>query len=208
MKIAAREKIHFVTGKLAEPAVRAVVNKLAGEIGFDYSIQVMPITVAALITSKWCLRHLQVPEGTTRVIVPDIWPTESRQFKPKRPAGSNVAHAIFASCPVTSARRIRGAKTTAIIRSKYWPRSISLRDCRLKRWSNKLDAWLPTEPILSTSVAIRGRDGITWPMPYGDFATREFAARSTRSTLGSRTRDASRSRTGPIRQPTQSRSRR
>jgi dihydropteroate synthase-like protein len=65
-----REKIHFVTGKLAESAVRSIVDKLSAQIGFDYSLQVMPITVAALMTAKWCLRHLDIPDGTTRVILP------------------------------------------------------------------------------------------------------------------------------------------
>ncbi len=64
------ESIHFVTGKLAEPAVRECVGKLAQEIGFDYTIEVLPITVAALITPKWLLRHVHVPATTTRMIVP------------------------------------------------------------------------------------------------------------------------------------------
>jgi dihydropteroate synthase-like protein len=62
--------IHFVTGKLAEPIVRNVVSKLANEIHFAYSIDVLPITVAALMTPKWLLRHIQIPEGTTRLILP------------------------------------------------------------------------------------------------------------------------------------------
>ncbi len=64
------QSIHFVTGKLAEPIVRNVVSKLANEIHFSYSIDVLPITVAALMTPKWLLRHIQVPEGATRVILP------------------------------------------------------------------------------------------------------------------------------------------
>ncbi len=65
-----KENIHFVTGKLAEPAVRTCVAKLAGELGFEYSIGVMPITVAALMTPKWLLRHLDVPKEATQVVVP------------------------------------------------------------------------------------------------------------------------------------------
>ena len=64
------ESIHFVTGKLAEPAVRECVGKLAEELGFSYSIEVLPITVAALMTPKWLLRHVRIPEATTRMIVP------------------------------------------------------------------------------------------------------------------------------------------
>ncbi len=64
------DSIHFVTGKLAEPAVRECVAKLAHEIGFSYTIEVLPITVAALMTPKWLLRHVHIPDGTTRMIVP------------------------------------------------------------------------------------------------------------------------------------------
>jgi dihydropteroate synthase len=65
-----REHILFVTGSLAENAVRAIVATVAGTVGFDYTIQVLPITVAALMTGKWVLRKLDVPAGVTRVILP------------------------------------------------------------------------------------------------------------------------------------------
>lgn len=61
---------HFVTGKLAETAVRDVVKALADKHGFQFSIGVMPITVAALITPRWLRRHLDVPESATHVVVP------------------------------------------------------------------------------------------------------------------------------------------
>lgn len=61
---------YFVTGRLAEAALREVVQQLASEKGFPYSIGVMPITVAALMTPQWLLRHLQVPPQATMVIVP------------------------------------------------------------------------------------------------------------------------------------------
>lgn len=62
--------LHFITGKLAEAAVADVVAKLADKYGFAYSIGVMPITVAALITPKWLRRHWQIPESATAVVVP------------------------------------------------------------------------------------------------------------------------------------------
>ncbi len=62
--------ILFVTGQLAQGAVRTVVEELSQQFGFRYSIVVLPITVAALMTPKWLLRKLQVPEGITRIIVP------------------------------------------------------------------------------------------------------------------------------------------
>lgn len=61
---------HFVTGRLAEVAVTDVVSRLADEIGFQYSIGVMPITVAALMTPKWLRRHLNVPDAATHVVLP------------------------------------------------------------------------------------------------------------------------------------------
>ncbi|MGN6135325.1 MAG: DUF6513 domain-containing protein [Aureliella sp.] len=66
----ARPHILFVTGQLAEAAVRAIVRDVAAEVGFDYSIAVLPITVAALMTPKWLLRKLQVPAEVTRIVVP------------------------------------------------------------------------------------------------------------------------------------------
>lgn len=65
-----REHIHFVTGRLAEHALRPLVASLADRIGFDYSIDVLPITVAALMTPAWVARHLQIPQSATRVILP------------------------------------------------------------------------------------------------------------------------------------------
>ncbi|TWU36209.1 DUF6513 domain-containing protein [Novipirellula artificiosorum] len=61
---------HFVTGKLAEHLVRETAQALSKEHGFKYSIGVMPITVAALMTPRWLLRHLDPPTETTHVIVP------------------------------------------------------------------------------------------------------------------------------------------
>jgi hypothetical protein len=66
----ARERIHFVTGKLAEHSLRHVLEALAPRVGFDCSVQVLNITVAALMTTPWIARRLVVPPGTTRVILP------------------------------------------------------------------------------------------------------------------------------------------
>lgn len=78
----AREHIHFVTGKLAEHALRPVVVSLAERIGFDFSIDVLPITVAALMTPAWVARHVRIPQAATRVVIPgycegDLVPVQS-----------------------------------------------------------------------------------------------------------------------------------
>lgn len=61
---------HFVTGRLAESALREVVHSIAEREKFCYSIGVMPITVAALMTPKWLLKQLTVPPDVTVVVLP------------------------------------------------------------------------------------------------------------------------------------------
>ncbi|MDB4540506.1 DUF6513 domain-containing protein [bacterium] len=61
---------HFVTGRLAESALRSILNNLASKHGFAHSVDVMPITVAALMTPRWIRRHLDVPSVATHLVVP------------------------------------------------------------------------------------------------------------------------------------------
>jgi dihydropteroate synthase len=68
----ARPHLLFVTGKLAEPALRRVLAELAPQVGFDHSVAVLPITVAALLTCDWVARHLTVPAGVERVLLPGL----------------------------------------------------------------------------------------------------------------------------------------
>lgn len=70
VSIDASAHFHFITGKLAEHALRQVIDEIASKRSMRYSIGVMPITVAALMTPKWLLRHLTVPQEATAVIVP------------------------------------------------------------------------------------------------------------------------------------------
>ena len=53
-----REHIQFVTGRLAEFALRKVLEPLAHQVGFDYTVDVLPITVAALMTPQWLAKHV------------------------------------------------------------------------------------------------------------------------------------------------------
>ncbi len=62
--------IHFVTGKLAATALENQLQQLAPSVGFEYTIGVLPITVAALMTPEWISRKIDVPEGTTSVMIP------------------------------------------------------------------------------------------------------------------------------------------
>lgn len=66
------DRILFVTGKLAEPSLRRVLAELAPAVGFTFDVAVMPITVAALLTTPWVAKRLSVPDGTSRVILPGL----------------------------------------------------------------------------------------------------------------------------------------
>ncbi|MEJ7812365.1 MAG: DUF6513 domain-containing protein [Gemmatimonadaceae bacterium] len=60
----------FVTGKLAEPALRRALAEMAPP--FAYDVAVLGITVAALMTTPWIARFLRVPAGTDLVLIPGL----------------------------------------------------------------------------------------------------------------------------------------
>jgi dihydropteroate synthase-like protein len=64
------ERLLFVTGKLAAPALRDTLTR--AELPFAYDLAVMNITVAALMTTDWIARRLEVPPATTRIMVPGM----------------------------------------------------------------------------------------------------------------------------------------
>ena len=67
---AAPRRVLFVTGKLAEPALRRTLAEMAPP--FAYDVAVLKITVAALMTTEWIARFLAVPEGTELVVIPGL----------------------------------------------------------------------------------------------------------------------------------------
>jgi dihydropteroate synthase len=64
------ERICFVTGRLAESALRSIVAQLSSELSFAYEVVVLPITVAALMSPNWIAKQLSLASGTTRVVLP------------------------------------------------------------------------------------------------------------------------------------------
>jgi dihydropteroate synthase-like protein len=64
------QRVLFVTGLLAEPALR---NTLAGmEAPFACDVAALRITVAALMTTTWIARHLTVDAGIDLVLIPGL----------------------------------------------------------------------------------------------------------------------------------------
>ncbi|HYK81579.1 MAG TPA: DUF6513 domain-containing protein [Gemmatimonadales bacterium] len=66
----APQRVLFVTGKLAEPALRRTIAELAPAFAWD--VAVLKVTVAALMTTPWIARFLAVPPGTDLVLIPGL----------------------------------------------------------------------------------------------------------------------------------------
>ena len=67
-------RVLFVTGRLAEPALRRVLAEMAPP--FAYDVAVLNITVAALMTTGWIVRHFELPDrgpaGPDLVLIPGL----------------------------------------------------------------------------------------------------------------------------------------
>jgi dihydropteroate synthase-like protein len=63
-------RILFVTGKLAEPALRRVLAEMGAP--FDYEVAPLGITVAALMTTSWIGTHLGSVDGADLVMIPGL----------------------------------------------------------------------------------------------------------------------------------------
>ncbi|MEO8029404.1 MAG: DUF6513 domain-containing protein [Gemmatimonadota bacterium] len=64
------KQVLFVTGKLAEPALRRVLGEL--KLPFITEVAVLRITVAALMTTDFVTRLLEIPPGTDLVMLPGL----------------------------------------------------------------------------------------------------------------------------------------
>src|SRR5256885_16830789 len=63
-------RILFVTGKLAEPALRRVLADMAP--AFEYDVAPLNITVAALMTTPWIADRLHAAPGADVVMIPGL----------------------------------------------------------------------------------------------------------------------------------------
>jgi dihydropteroate synthase-like protein len=86
----ARPRVLFVTGRLAEPALRRVLADLAPRAGFEPVVAVLPISVAALLTTDWVARHLERPADVERVILPGFCRGDAAQVSER--AGAPAEH--------------------------------------------------------------------------------------------------------------------
>jgi len=63
-------RLLFVTGKLAEPALRRILPDVSRQADFEYDVRVLKISVAALIRADWLLKNLGEFHDFDRVILP------------------------------------------------------------------------------------------------------------------------------------------
>src|SRR5437773_2054377 len=78
-------RVVFVTGRLAEPALRRVLAEMAPP--FAYDVSALGITVAALMTTTWIARHLQtagqLPLSADLVLIPGLCEGDPRTISEK-----------------------------------------------------------------------------------------------------------------------------
>jgi dihydropteroate synthase-like protein len=77
----APRRVLFVTGMLAEPALRRTLVEM--EAPFACEVAALRITVAALMTTTWIARHLAVPEGIDLVLIPGLCEGDSAVIQEK-----------------------------------------------------------------------------------------------------------------------------
>src|SRR5688500_1002024 len=67
---AAPRRVLFVTGRLAQPALTRTLEAM--DAPFAWQVASLKITVAALMTTEWIARFLQVPDGIDLVMIPGL----------------------------------------------------------------------------------------------------------------------------------------
>ena len=128
---AAVSRVLFVTGKLAEPALRRILAET--NLPFAADLAVMRITVAALMTTEWIGRFLDVPPGTDLVMIPGLCEGE-----------------VGALAARTGVRVEKGPKDLREI-PQYFGRAQAARD--YGAWDIEILAEINNAPRLSTAAS-------------------------------------------------------
>lgn len=82
-----RQRVLFVTGRLAEKSLRRVLDGFAQDGGIDPEIAVLPISVAALAHTRWMAPRLKVPDGIARVVIPGMCSGDLQELAGQQPPG-------------------------------------------------------------------------------------------------------------------------
>lgn len=67
-----KEKVLFVTGKLASHSLRELLSRMSTVLPFDWKINTLPINVAALATTDWISTHLKLNSKPDKIIIPGL----------------------------------------------------------------------------------------------------------------------------------------
>ena len=120
-----RPRYLFVTGRLAEFALRQVLDELAPRAGFTAEVAVLPISVAALMTPEVGRPASRCPRGNRPRDPARILPGRSDSDRRKRHGAppSSRAPRTSATCRATSARRRPERRLRRVSTSRSWPRS-------------------------------------------------------------------------------------
>jgi dihydropteroate synthase len=80
-QVPAPQHVQFVTGRLAEPALHATLAEMAPP--FAYTVTALKITVAALMTTPWIARFLDIPPDVDLVMIPGLCEGELAPLRDK-----------------------------------------------------------------------------------------------------------------------------
>ncbi len=73
-----KEKLLFVTGKLASHSLKDLLSRMTGLLPFDWEISTLPINVAALATTEWISSHLKITTKPDKIIIPGLCRGEAK----------------------------------------------------------------------------------------------------------------------------------
>ncbi len=73
-----KDKLLFVTGKLASPSLEDILSRMTGVLPFDWEITTLPINVAALATMEWISSHLKITTKPDKIIIPGLCRGETK----------------------------------------------------------------------------------------------------------------------------------